>query len=107
MTSDCLPHQVTINKPELSARWGITLESKPQIGGAPKAPTITKLADGGLAIASGKIKVTHLLIAVNGTIVKGHEDGTLIATDDRPLHASAHHGATRRFLARGGYADCH
>jgi len=84
MTSDCLPHQVTINKPELSARWGITLESKPQIGGAPKAPTITKLADGGLAIASGKIKVTHLLIAVNGTIVKGHEDGTLIATDDVP-----------------------
>jgi hypothetical protein len=93
MTSDCLPHQVTINKPELSARWGITLESKPQIGGAPKAPTITKLADGGLAIASGKIKVTHLLIAVNGTIVKGHEDGTLIATDDRPLHASAHRSA--------------
>ena len=76
--SDCLPHQVTINKPELSARWGITLESKPQIGGAPKAPTITKLADGGLAIASGKIKVTHLLIAVNGTIVKGHEDGTTL-----------------------------
>jgi len=52
--------------------------------GAPKAPTITKLADGGLAIASGKVKVTHLLIAVNGTIVKGHEDGTLIATDDVP-----------------------
>jgi hypothetical protein len=78
--------------------------------------------------------VTHLLIAVNGTIVKGHEDGTLIATDDvpcmqvlttalpdgslpedgtliatddRPLHASAHHGAIRRFLARGRYADCH
>ena len=76
--SDCLPHQVTINKPELSARWGITLESKPQIGGAPKAPTITKLADGGLAIISGKIKVTHLLIAVNGTIVKGHEDGTTL-----------------------------
>ena len=61
--------------------------------GAPKAPTITKLADGGLAIASGKVKVTHLLIAVNGTIVKGHEDGTLIATDDRPLHASAHRSA--------------
>jgi hypothetical protein len=37
--------------------------------------------------------VTHLLIAVNGTIVKGHEDGTLIATDDRPLHASAHRSA--------------
>jgi len=71
-------YKVTINKPELSARWGITLESKPQIGGAPKAPTITKLADGGLAIASGKVKVTHLLIAVNGTIVKGHEDGTAL-----------------------------
>ena len=71
-------YKVRINKPELSARWGITLESKPQIAGAPKAPTITKLADGGLAILSDKLKVNHLLLAVNGTVVKGHEDGTTL-----------------------------
>jgi hypothetical protein len=79
--------------PRLACKCSPQRALSPQIGGAPKAPTITKLADGGLAIASGKIKVTHLLIAVNGTIVKGHEDGTLIATDDVPLHASAHRSA--------------
>jgi hypothetical protein len=27
-TSDCLPHQVTINRPDARTRWGITLISK-------------------------------------------------------------------------------
>jgi hypothetical protein len=28
MISDCLPHQVTINRPDASTRWGITLIPK-------------------------------------------------------------------------------
>ena len=72
--------QVTLHKPDASARLGITLINSDETHAprGPTAPVITAPAPGCHAADSGRITTNQLLIAVNGQRVHSHEEATAL-----------------------------